>query len=260
MMRAGTYADFNLVTIEPDPKTKKMRKNIVIGQIRDLIYELSLTPRFERLKIAAICPADAMNTASANALLKTLEEPASRVLILLLTHNCGRIPITLRSRCQSWSIHTPARTQALNWLNEKGVSEQEAGSYLDFANGDPPLALELRQNDYAALVEKFKSRFGSFLRGELGVSQLCRELLGFESAMVRRLIEMTLTAYCYRNSGADTDANPVAGADRARARQLLDLRLRAQSQLRVEENNLDLQLQLEDVLISLKQILTRRTI
>ncbi len=237
-----------------------MSKNIKIDQIRNLIHELSLTHQYDRLKIAAIYPAEAMNKASANALLKTLEEPASRVLILLLTHNSGRIPITLRSRCQSWSINPASPEQARTWLAAEGLSEQDSQRYLEFADSDPLLALNLQQNDYAALVAQFKSRFSQFLRSDLSVSSLCQELLSFESALVRRLVNMTLSAYCYQASGVDAGANPGPGADRPRARQLLDLRLRAQNQLRVEENNLDFQLQLEDVLISLKQILTRRLI
>ena len=260
MMLAGTYSDFSLVTIELDEKTKKMSKNIKIDQIRNLIHEVSLTHQYDRLKIAAIYPAEAMNKASANALLKTLEEPAARVLILLLTHNSGRIPITLRSRCQSWSIHPPSAEQARTWLAAEGLSAQDSQRYLEFADGDPLLALKLQQNDYAALVAQFKSRFSQFLRSDLSVSSLCQELHSFESALVRRLVNMTLSAYCYQTSGVDAGANPRPGADRPRARQLLDLRLRAQNQLRVEENNLDFQLQLEDVLISLKQILTRRLI
>jgi hypothetical protein len=70
---------------------------------------------------------------------------------------------------------------------------------------------------------------------------------------------MALKGYCYQTSGvnnsaatSNSDGNPV------KAQQLLDLRARAQRQLLVEENNLDFQIQLEDVLISLKQILTRR--
>jgi len=260
MMQAGTYSDFSLVTLEPDDKTKKLSKNIKIDQIRDLIHEVSLTHQYDRLKIAAIYPAEAMNKASANALLKTLEEPAPRVLILLLTHNSGRIPITLRSRCQAWSINPPTPEQARAWLAAEGLSEQDSQRYLEYASGDPLLALDLQQNDYAALVAEFKSRFSQFLRSELSVSSLCQELLSFESALVRRLVNMTLSAYCYQTSGVDTEANHKPGADRPRAQQLLDLRLRAQNQLRVEENNLDFQLQLEDVLISLKQILTRRLI
>ena len=260
MMLAGTYSDFRLVTLEQDEKSKKISKNIKIEQIRDLKHEVSLTHQYDRLKIAAIYPAEAMSTAGANALLKTLEEPAAAVLLLLLTHNRGRIPITLRSRCQLWTINLPNRAQALDWLRQQGLSPQDAASYLEFGGGDPVLALHLQRNDYAALVTSFKARFGQFLRGELGVSSLCRELVATEIPMLRRLVDLTLNAYCYQSSGVDSGANPLPEANRQRAQRLLDLRQRAQNQLRVEENNLDLQLQLEDVLISLKQILTRRSI
>ena len=260
MMRAGTYADFRLVTLEADEKTKKISKNIKIEQIRNLIHEVSLTRRYARLKIAAIYPAEAMNQASANALLKTLEEPAPGVLILLVSHNRGRIPITLRSRCQCLSLALPPRQQARDWLQAQGFDDAGIATYLDYAGGDPLLAVELRESDYAALVERFKTRLGRFLRGELGVTGLCREMPLNDLQLLRRLLNMTLGAYCMQTSGLDNAANPRAGADRERARQLLDLRQRAQNQLRVEENNLDLQIQLEDVLISLKQILTRRSV
>ena len=169
MMQAGTYSDFSLVTLEVDEKTQKLSKNIKIDQIRNLIHEVSLTHQYDRLKIAVIYPAEAMNRASANALLKTLEEPAPRVLILLATHNLGRVPITLRSRCQSWSLNLPPREQAREWLTREGVDPADVDGYLNYAGGDAELALELRQGDYAELVERFKSRFGLFLRGGLGL-------------------------------------------------------------------------------------------
>ena len=260
MMQADTYADFKLVTLEHNEKTNKLNKNINIEQIRKLIHEVNLTRQYERMKIALIYPAEAMNKSSANALLKTLEEPAAGVLIMLVTHNPGHIPVTLRSRCQCWSINPPTREQALNWLREQGVEDATATSYLQFASGDPVLALELQRNDYASLVAQFKSSFSQFLRGEVSVSELCRGLLSAEATIIRRMINMTLNAYCYQSSGVDADARSRSGADRRSAQALLDLRRRAQYQLQVEENNLDLQLQLEDVLISLKQILSRRLI
>lgn len=260
MMRADTYSDFKLVTIEINPKTKKLNKNINIEQIRDLIHELSLTHQYARLKIAAIYPAETLNRHSANSFLKTLEEPASGVLLMLVTHNRGRIPITLRSRCQTWRIGLPSKSQAREWLQQRQLSAADADQYLDYAAGDPMLALDLQRHDYAALVADFKQRLGNFLRGRLGVSGFCRQLMSVDASLLRRLMEMTLNAYCYRSSGLDPAGNAVEGADPGRARQLLELRIRAQNQLRSEENNLDLRLQLEDVLISLKQILSRRTI
>ena len=201
-----------------------------------------------------------MNKSSANALLKTLEEPAPRVLILLLTRNRGRIPVTLRSRCQTWTINAPANDESLQWLAHKGIESAKAEKYLRFASGDPLLALHLHEQDYAGLVDGFKTRLAEFLRGGLSASELSKGILGVESAITRRLVDMTLTAYCYQACGTDSEGGDVAGEDRDKAMQLLDLRQRAQRQLQVEENNLDFQLQLEDVLISLKQILTRRLI
>lgn len=268
MMAAGTYADFTRVTLEPDERSKKLSKNIKIEQVRKLIHELSLTRKYERLKIAVIYPAELMSGAGANALLKTLEEPAPHVLLLLLTSRPGRIPITLRSRCQRWSIHRPSLEQSAQWLQAQGLDADEAAQYLQFAGADPLLAQALQQQDFASLVATFKTSLGAFLRDRMSASELGRSLPGDELATTRRLVEMSLSAFCLQASGVDnatpsrsTDsaATSRAAADPYKARQLLDLRARAQRQLMVEENNLDFQLQLEDVLISLKQILTRRS-
>lgn len=258
MMSAGTYADFSLVTLEVDEKTKKLNKNIKIDQIRNLIHELYLTHKYARLKIAVIFPAEAMNKSSANALLKTLEEPAADVLLLLITRNPGRIPITLRSRCQSWTIDPADEHASLQWLADHGIDAAIAAQYLQYAGGDPLLAMHLQQQNYAQRVEKFKTSLAAFLRGGQSATELCKNLLSDEVAIPRRLIEMTLKAYCYRACGMDSAAQKTSAVERDKARGLLDLQRRAQQQLLVEENNLDFQLQLEDVLISLKQILTRR--
>ena len=258
MMTANTYADFNLITLQVDDKSKKLRKNITIEQIRNLIHEVFLTRKYDRLKIAVIYPAESMNKSSANALLKTLEEPADETLLVLLTHNPGRIPITLRSRCQSWTINPPDRSASLSWLAEQGIDADGAEQYLQYSAGDPLLAAQLHNQEYAKHVETFKSSLAAFLRGRLSTSELCKSLLSAEMAIARRLIGMTLSAYCHKACGVDGRTQDSTPLDREKAQGLLDLQRRAQYQLQVEENNLDFQLQLEDVLVSLKQILTRR--
>jgi DNA polymerase-3 subunit delta' len=258
MMSAGTYADFSLVTLEVDAKSKKLSKNIKIEQIRNLIHELHLTRKYSRSKIAVIFPAEAMNKSSANALLKTLEEPAAGVLLLLITRNPGRIPITLRSRCQSWAIDPVDQQTSLEWLTNQGGDAKTAAQYLQYAGGDPLLAVDLQQHNYAQRVQSFKSSLTTFLRGGQSASDLCKNLLSGEVAVSRRLIEMTLKAYCYKACGIDSSGQRTSAVEQSSAQDLLDLQRRAQQQLQVEENNLDFQLQLEDVLISLKQILTRR--
>ena len=258
LLMAGTYADFGLVTLEVDDKTGKPAKNIKIEQIRELIHDLGLTRRYERLKIAAIYPAEALSRAGANALLKTLEEPAAQTLLLLVTHNAGRIPITLRSRCQRWNLDRPPAPDACAWLESQGFETADAERYLDFARGDPVLAVDLEAQDFAGLVDDFKREFARFIRGDLGVAGLCRKLLAHDADAVRRLLDMSLRAYCFRACGLDAGGAALGDADPAGARELLRLQQRAGPQLRVEENNLDFQIQLEDVLISLKRIVTRR--
>jgi hypothetical protein len=218
-----------------------------------------LTRKFERLKVAVIYPAELMSSAAANAFLKTLEEPAPGVLLILLTRYPGRIPVTLRSRCQPWSINPPDDSVALEWLVLQGIADETASQYLQYAAGDPLLAQQLQLQEFAQRVDDFKPRFAAFLRGGLSVSELGKNLVANENAIARRLIAMTLRAYCYQACGVDGNAQGKPAANRARARDFLDLQRRAQQQLQVEENNLDFQLQLEDVLISLKQILTRRS-
>ena len=258
MMLANTYADFKFISLEINPKSKKLNKNINIKQVRNLIHEVQLTRRYAGLKIAVIYPAEKMNKNSANSLLKTLEEPGAQVLLILLTHNRGRIPITIRSRCQTWVINQPDTEVAMSWLQQQGLESDDASRYLEFAHGDPQLALKLQQQDYASIVDLFKSRFTRYLRGETSVTELCSSLVSYELASIRRLINMTLSAYCYRLSGIDSKGNSVTNSNPEAAQAVLSLRLQAQTQLLVEDNNLDIQLQLEDVLISLKQIITRR--
>lgn len=259
LMRANTYSDFRYVTIEYNEKTKKINKNINIEQTRNLIHEVFLTRRFKRLKIAAIYPAEKMNNASANSLLKTLEEPADEVLLILVSHNPGRLPVTIRSRCQHWEIPAATVEQAESWLQQQGVSADESRQYLDYAVGDPVLALQMKQQDFAALVDKFKTLFAGYLRGENSVSALGASLSSSEPAAIRRLVEMTLTAYAYQYSGLNARGEAIDKIDPACAQAVLSLQTQARRQLQVEDNNLNLQLQLEDVLISLKRIILRRS-
>jgi DNA polymerase-3 subunit delta' len=69
-----------------------------------------------------INPAEAMNAATANALLKMLEEPSSSTLFLLISHNPRRLLPTVRSRCQTLVLARPEREEAVAWLSEAKVA------------------------------------------------------------------------------------------------------------------------------------------
>ena len=97
---AGGHSDFLAVERSVDEKTKKRRKEIVVGDVRAIGSFLAMTPGEGDWRVVIIDAADEMNGNAANAVLKLLEEPPKQALILLVAHNPGRLLPTIRSRCR----------------------------------------------------------------------------------------------------------------------------------------------------------------
>lgn len=141
LLAAGTHPDRVLVTLEENPRTHRMRTEIVVDQIRALSARLAMASQLGGWQIAVIDPADAMNTASQNALLKTLEEPTGASLIVLVADHPGRLAATVRSRCQRLDFGVPAHAVALAWLATRGVEHPDA--VLAAVGGNPGRALQM---------------------------------------------------------------------------------------------------------------------
>src|SRR5574337_750551 len=160
LMDAGSHPDVVALTFGLR-KDGTPRTEIVVEQIRDLSARLAMRSQLGGWQVATIDPADAMNAAAANALLKTLEEPAAQTMLILLADAPWRLPQTIRSRCQRIEFQLPASADALAWLQGEGV--RDAANALAAAGGNPGLAsiwaaegaLERRQEvrkDLAALA------------------------------------------------------------------------------------------------------------
>lgn len=138
LLEGGAHPDGHVITFEENPRTGELRKELVIGQVRKLISSMFLTNSFSDRKVALIYPVEAMNTSSANALLKTLEEPPGEAALILVSHDTARLPATIRSRCQNLQVRSPDSAVALEWLcNEAGVGRPEAEAALLAAGGSP---------------------------------------------------------------------------------------------------------------------------
>lgn len=135
LLAAGSHPDRILVTLEENPKSHVMRKEIVVDQIRGLSARLAMASQLDGWQVAVIDPADAMNSSSQNALLKTLEEPTAASLIVLIADQPWRLTATIRSRCQRVDFMVPALSDALGWLEARGVDHAEAA--LAAAGGNP---------------------------------------------------------------------------------------------------------------------------
>lgn len=142
---AAASPDHRLVAPEPD------KRQILVEAIRELEQFFALTAHSAPVQTAVIAPAEAMHRSAANALLKTLEEPAGRSLLLLVSHAPGQVPATIRSRCERMLLAQPARPQALAWLaREAGCSAPDAQRYLALASGRVLQALAIAGEGDAA--------------------------------------------------------------------------------------------------------------
>jgi DNA polymerase-3 subunit delta' len=137
-----SHPDFHWVGVE------EKKSYIAIDQIRELTTRLTLTSYESGGAVAVIAPADRMQAASSNALLKTLEEPRPGVTIVLLTAWPGRLLPTIVSRCLLLRVAVPPRAASLAWLQSRSASRDWSAALA--MCGDAPLAA--LENDAAALA------------------------------------------------------------------------------------------------------------
>jgi DNA polymerase-3 subunit delta' len=100
-----------------------------------------------------------MNQAAANALLKTLEEPPPRVLLILVSHQPGRLLPTVRSRCRKVAVGLPATSVAMDWLREAGVAQPL--DLLAEAGGAPLAAIGFAESERGERREMFLDRLAN---------------------------------------------------------------------------------------------------
>ena len=149
LLLANNHPD--LLTVVPE----EAGKNIKIDQIREMTERLHQTAQRAGYQVAIIAPAEALNKAAANALLKTLEEPLGKTVLLLVSHRPGVLPATIISRCQK--IPFKAAYEAKPWLLQQLAGLNPSANVdllLNFAEHAPLRALILAQNNYLILRDQ----------------------------------------------------------------------------------------------------------
>jgi DNA polymerase-3 subunit delta' len=124
-----------------DEKKRKASKEIRVDAMRDALEFAQRTSSRGRGKVVLMFPAEAMNHVTANALLKTLEEPAGDLRFVLATESAHQLLPTIRSRCISHVMHWPEAGEARLWLEQQGLSHDALDPALRAAGGRPELAL-----------------------------------------------------------------------------------------------------------------------
>jgi DNA polymerase III subunit delta' len=152
LLLAGNHPDYKVIEPEEDGKAIK------IDAIREFIEKENITAHAGGYKPVLIRPADAMNQAAANSLLKTLEEPVSGTIMILISANPSRLPATIRSRCRLITIPVPGAEIATAWLKSI-VQEGDAETLLKSVAGSPLKAVQMssqnRQKQHQEMLDDF---------------------------------------------------------------------------------------------------------
>lgn len=108
---------------EREAGKKKPSRQISVDQIRALGDFANLSAHQGGHRVVLIHPAETMNTAAANALLKTLEEPSARMVLILVAHKPQQLLPTIQSRCVALSMPMPAPDVSRAWLEQRGIAQ-----------------------------------------------------------------------------------------------------------------------------------------
>lgn len=161
----GSHGDFRW--LEPEGKSRVIK----IDQVRSVVEFANKTASFGRRKVIVLAPADSMNVNAANALLKSLEEPAADTYLLLVCHRLSGVPATIRSRCQMLKLAVPDRQQSLAWLDQATGDRTDSEKLLNLADERPLLAEQLFRNDGAEDLARLRLGLQGLLAGRVSVPE-----------------------------------------------------------------------------------------
>ncbi len=152
---AGTHPDLFTVERRVNEKTDRMQSEIVIATIQEAAAFMRLTPAEGGWRVVVIDGAEDMNGSAANALLKILEEPPARAILLLLTAAPGRLLPTIRSRCRRLTLGKLTDDEVAGLLAAYAPELDEAARarLTGLAEGSIGLALSLAAEGGLALAE-----------------------------------------------------------------------------------------------------------
>ena len=145
---SGGHADFLRIQRSIDEKTGKKRREITVDEVRGVNSFFSKTPAEGGWRVIVIDSADEMNLNAANAVLKVLEEPPKRALLLLISNNPAKLLPTIRSRCRRLHLN-PLRSNTVSRFLRKydnEITPEDLKQLVELADGSIGQALELSED------------------------------------------------------------------------------------------------------------------
>jgi len=163
-IKQGKHADVQVISLASgsDEEESKARTEISIDDIRQMKHTVSLPPFEGKHRAYIIEDAEYMSLEAANCLLKTLEEPATEAVFILLTANATLIPETVASRCQTLSLNPmPAAQIAQALVAVYHVDSEQASILSRLSRGCFDWALSAAQDE--KVLESYREKRGKVL-------------------------------------------------------------------------------------------------
>ena len=159
----STHSDYHII------KKEKDKKNISIEQVREFIRTLCMSSFLNSYKIGIIKHAESLSQEAANALLKTLEEPRDKVIVILVVSNLEQLPDTIVSRSQVLRFYPVNREVIFDYLIEEyRASRSEAKNLSRLCLGRPALAVKFLENkDFYKVYKEKVDLFLNFFQQDI---------------------------------------------------------------------------------------------
>jgi DNA polymerase-3 subunit delta' len=156
LVDARSHPDLFHLRRSLDPKNDRIRSEIAVGDVRELGEFIHLTPAMGDWRVAIVDSADELNSASANAILKILEEPPPNTVLLMVAHAPGRLLPTIRSRCRRLALQPLPDETVIDLIGTyaPAVPEEERAPLAGLAEGSIGRALELGSAGSLALYRE----------------------------------------------------------------------------------------------------------
>lgn len=161
-----------------DGKPFQIKRNITVGQIREMQRRLTTRPTLGARRAIIIDPADDMESSASNALLKSLEEPPQGTYFLLIAHRPARLLPTIRSRCRVLRFPTLDRTELERMLAEccPPGSPQTQSAAVRAAEGSLGHAMRFVEQDLGSLAQLMERLLANRDTALQGRSDLARAI------------------------------------------------------------------------------------
>ncbi|MBV9758251.1 MAG: DNA polymerase III subunit delta' [Alphaproteobacteria bacterium] len=177
---AGTHADLLTVEREWDERRRRLRGEIVVDDVRAIAGFLRLTPAEGGWRVVVVDGAEELNRNAANALLKVLEEPPPRAVLLLVSAAPGRLLPTIRSRCRQLRLQplVPDDMAAVLEGYLPDLSRGDRDRLIRMADGSPGRALQLAAAEGVAVAALVDEVLGELPRMTMARAHAVADALG----------------------------------------------------------------------------------